>query len=53
MSAQAGAASYLKGHYGGTNAERLCESVLNLPLFPYMTEEELDHVVAVVRESGV
>lgn len=53
MSAQAGAASYLKGHYGGKNAERLCESVLNLPLFPYMTEEELDHVVAVVRESGV
>lgn len=53
MSAQAGAASYLKGHYGGKNAERLCESVLNLPLFPYMTEEELDHVVSVVRESGV
>lgn len=53
MSAQAGALPYLKGHYGGTNAERLCESVLNLPLFPYMTEEELDHVVAVVRESGI
>lgn len=53
MSAQAGAASYLKGHYGGKNAERLCESVLNLPLFPYMTEEEIDQVVSVVRESGV
>ena len=53
MSAQAGATPYLKGHYGGTNAERLCESVLNLPLFPYMTEEELDYVVAVVRESRV
>jgi dTDP-4-amino-4,6-dideoxygalactose transaminase len=53
MSAQAGAALYLKGHYGEKNAERLCESVLNLPLFPYMTEEELDYVISVVRESGV
>ncbi len=53
MSAQAGAAPYIKGHYGGKNAERLCESVLNLPLFPYMTEDELAHVVSVVRESGV
>jgi UDP-2-acetamido-2-deoxy-ribo-hexuluronate aminotransferase len=51
MSAQVGAAPYLKGHYGGDNAERLCESVLNLPLFPYMTEEEIGHVVSVVRES--
>ncbi len=53
MSAQVGAAPYLKGHYGADNAERLCESVLNLPLFPYMTEEEIGHVASVVRESGV
>ena len=53
MSAQAGATFYLKGHYGDNNAERLCGSVLNLPLFPYMTEEELNYVVSVVRESGV
>jgi dTDP-4-amino-4,6-dideoxygalactose transaminase len=53
MSAQAGATAYLRGHYGEKNAERLCESVLNLPLFPYMTEEELNYVLSVVRESGV
>jgi UDP-2-acetamido-2-deoxy-ribo-hexuluronate aminotransferase len=53
MSAQAGAAPYLRGHYGEKNAERLCESVLNLPLFPYMTEEELNYILSVVRESGV
>lgn len=53
MSAQAGAAPYLREHYGEKNAERLCESVLNLPLFPYMTEDELDYVVSVVSELGV
>lgn len=51
MSAQVGAKSYLKAHFGGNNAELLCESVLNLPLFPYMTQIEVDRVVAVVREA--
>jgi dTDP-4-amino-4,6-dideoxygalactose transaminase len=27
----------------------LCASVLNLPLFPYMTQAELDRVIDVVR----
>jgi dTDP-4-amino-4,6-dideoxygalactose transaminase len=48
MSSQPAAARYLSGHFGGHSAERLCASVLNLPLFPYMTEAELQRVVDVV-----
>ena len=48
MSSQPGAAAYLKGHFGGQVGEQLCASVLNLPLFPYMTETELQRVVDVV-----
>ncbi len=49
MSSQEGARVYNKGHFGGRDGEVLCASVLNLPLFPYMTHEELDRVVDVVR----
>jgi UDP-2-acetamido-2-deoxy-ribo-hexuluronate aminotransferase len=49
MSRQLGAAQFLEGHFGGDDAENICNSVLNLPLFPYMTEIELEHVVSVVR----
>lgn len=48
MSSQPGAAAYLKGHFGSQVGEHLCASVLNLPLFPYMTETELQRVVEVV-----
>lgn len=48
MSSQAGAHGYSLGHYGGREGEVLCASVLNLPLFPYMTAAELDRVIAVV-----
>ncbi len=48
MSRQLGAAAYLKGHFGGQAGEQLCASVLNLPLFPYMTKAELQRVVDVV-----
>lgn len=51
MSSQPGAAPYFVGHFGGQAAEQLCASVLNLPLFPYMTEAELQHVVDVVGTS--
>ena len=51
MSSQPGAARYLKGHFGGQMGEQLCASVLNLPLFPYMTEAELQRVVEVVGAS--
>jgi UDP-2-acetamido-2-deoxy-ribo-hexuluronate aminotransferase len=48
MSSQPGAVAYLNGHFGGQVGEQLCASVLNLPLFPYMTEAELQRVVDVV-----
>lgn len=51
MSSQPGATAYIKGHFGGKMGETLCASVLNLPLFPYMTDAELRHVVAVVHDS--
>lgn len=50
MSSQPGAAAYTKGHFGGQVGEYMCASVLNLPLFPYMTEAELQRVVDVVGE---
>lgn len=49
MSAQKGAEKYLAGRIGGENAAEFCAGVLNLPLFPYMREEELNSVVQVVR----
>ena len=49
MSRQPGASGVNKGHFGGDAAETLCASVLNLPLFPYMTLAELERVVGVVR----
>lgn len=51
MSVQSGAVKYLKKHYGGTNAEQLSKSVLNLPLFAYMKNEELNHVIAAVQDA--
>lgn len=51
MSSQPGASAYLKGHYGGQVGEQLCASVLNLPLFPYMTETELQRVVDVIEAT--
>lgn len=51
MSSQPGAAAYLKGHVGGQVGEQLCASVLNLPLFPYMSEAELLRVVDVVGSA--
>lgn len=49
MSAQPGAAAHIGGHIGGRQGERLCQSVLNLPLFPYMASHELHAVIEVVR----
>ena len=50
MSRQSGAAAYLKSHFGGEVGEQLCGSVLNLPLFPYMLDTELQRVIEVVGE---
>lgn len=51
MSSQPGAKPYLAGHYGGTQGQVLCRSVLNLPLFPYMSEGELTRVLEVVSQA--
>lgn len=51
MSAQPGARHYLAGHIGGNQGEHLCSSVLNLPLFPYMSSLELETVVQIVGQE--
>lgn len=51
MSEQVGAKSYIKGAVGGEHASTAGKSVLNLPLFPYMTQAELDEVVAVIKST--
>ncbi len=51
VSQQKGARGYLKGTVGGAAAAKICASVLNLPLFPYITEGELAEVVSVVSGS--
>ena len=40
---------YSRYHFGGGNACKLSNSVVNLPLFPYMTDAELNEVVLVVN----
>lgn len=51
LSEQPGAKGYLKAHVGGTVSRTLSRSVVNLPLFPYMTEAELERVVMVVQKG--
>lgn len=51
LSKQQGAKTYHRGHIGGDEGERLCGSVLNLPLFPYMTESELERVIDVMSQA--
>ncbi|MEM0968856.1 MAG: DegT/DnrJ/EryC1/StrS family aminotransferase, partial [Verrucomicrobiota bacterium] len=49
MSAQAGASGFLREQIGGENARWLSDCILNLPLFPYITDEEVDEVVTALR----
>ncbi|MCP3957823.1 MAG: DegT/DnrJ/EryC1/StrS family aminotransferase [bacterium] len=51
MSKQPGAAGYLEAAVGGERADRLARSVLNLPLFAHITDDEIDEVVAVMRQA--
>ena len=51
MSSQQGAKLHLKGHYGGDNADRLAQSVLNLPLFAYINSEEIASVIETLSEA--
>jgi dTDP-4-amino-4,6-dideoxygalactose transaminase len=49
MSRQIGAIPHLKSHFGGNAGEILSSSVLNLPLFAYITEAELNEVLKPVE----
>ncbi len=52
MSLQKGAQGYLKAAVGGENAKQLSESILNPPLFPYMTQAEVEEVIQVLRPKS-
>jgi len=41
----------LHAHVGGDCAQTLCASVLNLPLFAYITRAEQDEVMAVLHQA--
>lgn len=45
---QKGAQEFLKGKVGGEASAWLSASVLNLPLYPYMTDAEFDEVIAAI-----
>lgn len=49
ISEQPGGRQWAGPHYGGGNAAAACAAVLNLPLFPYMKDDEYEEVLAVVR----
>lgn len=51
ISDQKGAENHLKGRVGGDVARTISASVLNLPLFPYMTEEEQEEVLGQCRKA--
>jgi dTDP-4-amino-4,6-dideoxygalactose transaminase len=51
MSRQPAAPIYLAGQEGGERAAKLSASVLNLPLFAHITEDEVDEVIGAVAEA--
>ncbi len=53
VSKQPGAAGLLHAAIGGEKADRLARSVLNLPLFAHITDDEVDGVIAVVRRASL
>lgn len=53
MSAQPGSQGYIRAVLSNGMAEEYCATVLNLPLFPYMTAAELETVVAIVKKTLV
>lgn len=48
MSKQPGCGDHLVGTVGGEVADELCRGVVNLPLFAYITDDEVDRVLDVV-----
>lgn len=51
ISSQKGAGRYLLASVGRNEAHEICRGVLNLPLFPYMTEEEVSLVIDIVNKA--
>jgi len=51
MSRQPAAPPCLAGQEGGERAARLSASILNLPLFAHITEDEVDEVIEAVAEA--
>lgn len=50
MSMQAGASAHLEGKIDYGNAHHISQSVLNLPCFAYITNQELEYVCQTVRK---
>jgi dTDP-4-amino-4,6-dideoxygalactose transaminase len=51
LSTQKGALGYIVGAGSNKNTQEICETVLNLPLFPYMRDEEIAYVINTVKEN--
>ena len=51
MSEQECSKCYMYAHVGGNQAQKICSSVINLPVFPYITSGELSIVVDVVKSA--
>lgn len=51
MSTQPGAEGFIAGRVGGENADWLGRAVLNLPLFAYMKDSELEEVMSVLKKA--
>lgn len=49
MSDQECSKYYMHAHVGGNKAQKICSSVINLPVFPYITNTELKTVVDVIN----
>ena len=51
ISEQKGAENLLAGKFGGEKAKELSLSILSLPLFPYMKNEEFEEVISTLTEA--
>jgi UDP-2-acetamido-2-deoxy-ribo-hexuluronate aminotransferase len=51
MSDQECSKRYMHAHVGGGKAQQICSTVINLPVFPYITSAELSTVVDVVNSA--
>ena len=40
---------FLKKRFGGNNAQQVSSTVLNFPLFPYMTEAEYKEILSIIE----